>query len=379
MSYPRNLVPVLQGNGINDMYLRPADGITQFSTGPSSPDRGGINWNGQMYRVFGSSFTLIDSAGVATVLGNFSGVTTGQVRFNYSFDLLAIAVSGNLYYWDGTTLNQVLDPDLGVVVDMEWVDGYFMTTDGANLVVTELNNPYDVNPLKYGSSEADPDPVVALRKIKNEIYALNRHTIELFDNVGGSLFPFARIEGAQIQKGCIGTNACAVLVDVIAFIGGARNEPPLVYIGQNSQAIKISTREIDKILGGYTEAQLSLVVMETRTVDDHEFLYINLPDQTLVYDRAASQVLSTPVWFILTSTVVGKGVYKARNFVWVYDKWLCGDPTSSRVGQLTQGTIKHYGESVGWEFDTPIIYNDGKGAIIHDMELVCLTGRNENE
>jgi hypothetical protein len=106
---------------------------------------------------------------------------------DYSFDRLAIASGGRLYYWNGT-LTQVTDPDLGVVLDVVWVDGYFMTTDGESLVVTELSDPTQVNPLKYGSSEVDPDPVVALLKLRNEVYALNRNTIEVFDNVGGEFF-----------------------------------------------------------------------------------------------------------------------------------------------------------------------------------------------
>lgn len=374
-SYPRNMVPVAQGNGINDWYLRPADGITHFAIGPTSPDRGGINWKGEMYRVFGASLVKVSSAGVVTTLGSFSGATTGTVSFDYSFDRLAIAVSGNLYYWNGSILSQVTDPDIGTVLDMLWVDGYFMTTDGTSLVVTELNNPMAVNPLKYGSSEADSDAIMALLKIKNEVYALNRHTIELFDNVGGALFPFARIEGAQIQKGVIGTHACTIFMDAVAFLGGGRNEPPLVYLGTNGQAQKISTREIDLIIGKYTEAVLSLVVVEPRADKDHEFLYIHLPDQTLVYDGRASQMLKVPVWYTLASTVRGDGIYKARHFVWCYDKWLCGDPTSANIGQLTPATTDHYGNDVGWEFATPILYNDGMGAIVHEMELVCLTGR----
>ena len=39
-----------------------------------------------------------------------------------------ICGGGNLYYYDGATFEQVTDPDLGVVHDQIWVDGYFMTT-----------------------------------------------------------------------------------------------------------------------------------------------------------------------------------------------------------------------------------------------------------
>jgi len=52
-SYPKNLIPVPKQQGISTGYLRPADGIVEFGTGPGI-DRGGINWNGVYYRVRGS-------------------------------------------------------------------------------------------------------------------------------------------------------------------------------------------------------------------------------------------------------------------------------------------------------------------------------------
>jgi len=44
-SYPRNMVPVPKDTGINNGYLKPADGIKLFADGVGV-DRGGINWNG---------------------------------------------------------------------------------------------------------------------------------------------------------------------------------------------------------------------------------------------------------------------------------------------------------------------------------------------
>jgi len=58
----------------------------------------------------------------------------------------------------------------------------------------------------------------------------------VFTNVGGSFFPFERVEGAQIQKGCAGTHLACVFVDVLAFVGGGRNEALAVYIGANGSA-----------------------------------------------------------------------------------------------------------------------------------------------
>lgn len=370
-SYPRNLVPVPKQQGISQGYLRPAEGITEFGSGPGD-DRGAVNWNGECYRVMGDLLVKIGSNGIYTSLGGVG--SGGQVTFDYSFDRLAVASGGRLYYWNGTILTQVTDPDLGTVIDFVWVDGYFMTTDGTSLVVTELNDPTAVNPLKYGSSEADPDSVKGLLKLRNEVYALNRYTIEAFQNVGGDLFPFERIEGAQMMRGVIGTFSAAVFLESIAFLGSGRNESPAVWLGSNGSTNKISTREIDQILMAYSETQLSQTVLETRVVNGHQLLYVHLVDQTLVYDGAGSQIVNEPVWFVLTSSITGLGTYRARNFVWCYDKWLCGDPTSTKHGYLTSDVSSHYGELNGWEFGTVILYNEGRGAVFHELELVCLTG-----
>lgn len=373
-SYPRNMMPVPKQQGISEGYLRPADGVAQFGTGPGI-DRGGINWNGVCHRVMGSNLVRILEDGSTQILGSVAG--TNQVTFDYSFDRLAIAAGGFLYYWNGSVLSQVTDADLGTVVDFVWVDGYFMTTDGSSLIVTELNDPYSVNPLKYGSSEADPDPIKGIIKLRNEVYAVNRYTIEVFQNVGGDLFPFERIEGAQMQRGSIGTFASAMFLENIAFLGGGRNEAPAVWIGSNSSTTKISTREIDQILLSYSEQQLADVVMEVRVSNGHQLLYVHLPDQTLVYDGAGSQVVGEPVWFVLTTSLIGLGQYRAKNFVWCYGKWLCGDPTSALHGQLVNNISSHYGVVNGWEFGTLIVYNEGRGALFHELELVALTGNVE--
>jgi len=374
-SYPVNMVPTPVPSGISDSFLRPGDGIVANGTGPGT-DRGGIEWNGIVYRVMGSKLVTVSSTGAVTILGDVG--TDGQlVTLDYSFDLLGIASAGNLWFWNPATnvLAQNTDPDLGTVVDMCWVDGYWMTTDGEFLVVTELSNPFAVNPLKYGSSEADPDPVVALVKLRNEVYAINSHTIEVFDNVGGDLFPFARIDGAQVQKGAIGTFACCVFQEQIAFLGQGRNEEPGIYLGANATATKISTDEVDRILATYTDAQLALVKLEARNDKAHQHLYVHLPDRTLVFDASASESVKQYIWFTLTSTTVGFAQYRARNLVWAYNRWLVGDPQSSTIGYLTGTVGEHWGQQVRWEFGTAIVYNESKSVIFHELELVSLTGR----
>jgi hypothetical protein len=370
-SYPKNMVPVPKSTGISEGYLRPGEGIVELGTGPGV-NRGGINWNGTIYRVMGTKLVSIAADSTVTEIGDVG--TGGRVTFDYGFTYLAIASGGRLYLYDGTTLTQVTDPDLGTVLDVVWVDGYYMTTDGEFLVITDLDDPFSVNPLKYGSAEADPDPIEGLLKLRNEIYALNRYTIEVFDNAGTTGFPFVRIPGAQIQKGCVGTHANCVFMDNIAFLGGGRNEAPGIYLGANGNAQKISTREIEEILQTYTEEELSVAFLEERVNQAHMHLIVHLPRHTLVFDGAGTQALSVPVWFTLSSTLVGDGIWNACTCIWAYDRWNVCHPSTNQFGYLTDMVSTHWGETIGWEFGTLIVYNQGQGAIFHDLELVSLTG-----
>ena len=375
VSYPVNLAPVVQSSGVSEGYLKPGDGIVLSGTSTGNC-RGGILWDDVLYRVMGSKLVYIDANGVSTTIGDV-GNNGKQVTMDYSVDRLMIASNKKLFYWDKTALSLVTDTDLGAVLDVKWVDGYTMTTDGKFLVVADLNDPTNVNPLKYGSSEIDPDPVKALLKLRNEINALNRYTIEAFTNVGGEYFPFQRIKGAQIQKGVVGTHACCVYLETIAFVGGGRNEQPSIYMAQNGQTSRISTQSIDAILENYTEAQLSEVKVEARNDRESVLLYVHLPDRTLVYDGNVSQATGQQTWFVLSSGINTLSRYKAINFVYAYNTWTCGDPTSSNVGYLSDTVGSHWGETVTWEFGTKITYNASRGAIFSELELVALTGRIE--
>ena len=380
-AYPHNMVPVPKATGVSSGYLRPAEGLVEFSAG-SGPDRGAIVWDGVCFRSQGSQLVRVDSAGVTTGLGDIG--SGGPVGFDYSFDYLGISSGGRLYLYDGSTLtlntgrDNPPDPsagsDIGLVKSFVWLDGYFVVTDGEFISVTELNDPFVINPLKYGSSEIDPDPIQALLELKNELYAVNTHSIEVFDNVGGTGFPFQRVDGAQIQKGCAGPDAAVVFDDKIAFVGGGREESPAVYLAINGAYQKISTREIEEILIGYTSDEIAGVVLEARNFLTHSFLYIHLPDMTIVFDIAGTKVAKVPVWFTLSGGIVDKTRYPARNMVWAYDRWLAGDPDSGKISELSREVSAHFGQEVKWQFNVGILYNSGAGAIVHDLELVCLTG-----
>jgi hypothetical protein len=253
---------------------------------------------------------------------------------DFGFERLGIRSGTDLYYLEENThFAKVTDTDLGPVIDMLWIDGYFMTTDGENIIVTELNNPTSVLPLKYGSAEEDPDMVTGLIKARNEAYALGQYTIQVFQNVGGSGFPFQTVKGASIPVGCVGPSAKCLFADSFAFVGSSRNEALGVYLAGSGTATRISSRDVDDELAKVTDP--SDIILENRTSRAERRLLVHLPDKTLVFLMNASKILGEPVWYVAQS---GSGEpYRIRNAVALLRQDLCrgcfGQPPWRAYGQ----------------------------------------------
>lgn len=385
VAFDRSFDFLIVGSAGNLFYWAPQPLITAIS--------GNVQAAGAGY-VVGDTVTLTNDVGLTiTSVGtggavlsfsilhgglstkNGSGIGIGQAATTgIGVGLLVVlnyaAVPDRLY--------QVTTPALGTVVDTKWFAGYTVTTDGENIIVTDLNDPSYVDALKYGSSEYSPDPLTGLERYREELYVFNRYTIEVFDNVGGANFPFQVNQGAVIEKGCLSRSLKCQMGQRLWFVGSGSNdgkgEGLSVFYIQAGVAVKVATQEIEEVLTQYTEDQIAKCILEAREDRVHQLLYLHLPDETLVYDYAASQIMQTPIWFVLSSDASTYGLYRARNFVLCYGKWICGDAIDSRVGYLDRSVSTQYGQLVGHQFDVGVLYNQSKGMTVQRLDLVGQTG-----
>jgi len=367
-SYPLNLEPVSLDNTINKGQLRATAGAVGIVSGPGI-NRGGVYFNDMHYRVMGTRFVRLRRGGTIDDLGDVGG--SGPVTFAIGPDRLAVRSENRLYYWDETALTQVTDVDLIACNDVIWIDGYFMSTDGSYVVVTELNNPMEIKPLKYGAAEEDPDPITGLIKCRNEAYVLGRHTIQVFRNAGGSGFPFQTQRGATIPVGCVGPMAKCLYSDSFAFVGSARNEAIGVYLAGAGTAMRISSRAIDDELAKVDDP--TAIVLENRTNRAERRLFVHLPTKTLVFLSNQTKDAGDVVWYHAQSGV--NKPYRLRDSIEAYGRIIVGDTESAQLGELTEAVNTHFGESAQWRFDCGLVYNEGKGGILHAVELVGLPGR----
>lgn len=362
--YPLNLEPVAVDNKLSKGQLRATSGAIQIGTGPGI-DRGAVTWNNQHYRVMGGDLVRVEQDGTATSIGTIGGAD--YVSLDYGFDRLTIASNLQLWYSDGASVTQVTDPDLGLVLDAMWIDGYTMTTDGTYVIVTELSDPTSVLPLKYGSAEEDPDMVTGLMKLRDQPYIIGRNTIQLFQNVGGNGFPFITVEGATIPYGCVSPSAKCYFANSFAFVGGGRDEALGVRIAGQADASKISTRAVDEALARVTDP--TSIIMESRFYKDEQRLFVHLPEESWVFLGNATAKVQEEVWYRVKS---GDAEYRIRNAIPAYGKFIVGDTQSSAIGVISDDVSTHFGEEPGWSFDAGLLEGPG---ILHSVQLIGLQGR----
>jgi len=373
-SLPINLEPSLAESSISKGYLTSTPGISLFSNTLVGRDRASINWNGINYRVQGSLLIQVLANGSVVEIGDV-GDNGAPAFMDYGFDRLAIASNGFLWYYDGATLTKVTDPSAVNVYSVIWIDGYFMFTDLVNIVSTKLNDPTSIIPTSFATAEIDPDPIQGLIKLKDEMWAMGQYTIQNFQNVGGSGFPFANNKSAFIPRGAVGTQAFCVFDESnIAFVGSGKDEAVSVYLGNDGESVPIATNYVEQVIQSLSLEQQQLIEVETIVESRDTRLLVHLPTLTFVYSKNASLAAGTPVWNILAGGVNADQEYPLRHFSFCYNKFIGGDPETGQVGYLDRSVSTHFGNPVAWEFTTTYVYNSG-GFTITELELVAATGR----
>jgi hypothetical protein len=350
------LRPILGAQG----YMLQEPGLTAYGEA-SGADRGGT-WNVKFqehYRLSGTDFCSVAEDGTVTVIGTI--LNTDQASLPASFNTQAIIADGAFYLYDAVNgLRQVTDPDVGNPIDGVWIDGYYFLTDGNYLYHTDLDDEEAIDPLKYATSEFSPDPTVGVSVTTDDkVIAWNRYTTEYFSNEANEQFAFTRLGGRTVKYGLVGTHCKAEIGGEFFFMGGPKEGNISIYRLGVGSATNISSREVDKLIAQYTEAQLALCLLETRIVDNYPELIVRLPNETLKFNvTLAAKAGVENAWTLLSSSTANPGTYRAINGV--FDprrgQWVYGDTQGATLGYLDPTVATHYGAIAQWYLYTPLLY-----------------------
>ena len=348
-----NWIPVMpQAGALSQRALFDAPGLTLFST-VTGVNRGGQEMKEVPYFVNGNSLFSVSSGGVSTNLGAIEG--SGRVSLANNGQYLVIVVpNGKAYAYNNVSggLAEITDADFTArkANTVAYKDGFFVFTaaDGSVFFNSSLNDPFTFSGLDFGTAEINPDRIIGLHVNHNELYVLGSETIELFQNIGGSGFPFQRIPGANIQKGVHGKFSLSEFDNTFTFVGGGINEGSAVWkVSGSSSAVKISTSAIDNAIQEFTRAEIENCFSWTYALGGNYFVGFTfesdrIPNKTFVYDATTSVLSGASTWHE-RQTGVTDNSWRVNSIVSAYGKLMVGDALGGNIGYIDKTNYTEYG------------------------------------
>jgi len=352
-----NWEPIVPQDGaLSNRSLRDVYGIdTRSLTGDSISgiNRGAKVVNGVPYFINETALYSFDSSNVVTNHGTIDG--SGRVSLANNSRYLVIVVPGvKGYVFDNTdsSLTEITDIDFQVSDTVSFKDGYFNfnNSTGTQFFISNLNQPLVYDALDFGSADVRPDKIVATHVTDNELLVFGEYTTELFQNIGGSGFPYQRVRGGDIQKGLHAKFGVVNFDNSFVFLGGAEDELTAVWRVLGGAITKISTSAIDNAIQEYTKDEIADAFAFTYAYGGNYFVAFtfestNIPSRTFVYDAAVSGLTGVSTWHERQSGITDDK-WRVTALVSAYGDIIAADSEDGRIGTLNKDTHTEYGDPI---------------------------------
>lgn len=292
-----NFLLMPQGAGTPTLLTHyPTPGLSLLANAPTGPWRGTYRANnGKVYGVAGQTFYLVSPTGTLTALGTIASTSS----------IVSMSDNGTtLVLVDGSTKGYVLTlatDTFGPLVDstgsfvgadkVDYIDTFFVfNSPGTQAFYCSLSNSVTFDPLYIANKTGAADTLVTLSVLNRQIWLFGQRTTEIWSDVGGTLFPFALVDGAFVEHGCAAKySVCGADINIFWVSTDAQGHG-IVLKGSNYSAQRISTHAVEQALLGYPT--ISDAVGHLHQVAGHTFYVLTFPsgDATWVYD------ISTGLW-----------------------------------------------------------------------------------
>lgn len=356
--------------------IRRSPGLRPFVTVGDGPIRGMYELKNVLYVVSADKLYSVDENKVVTELGTVGGTTTLVDIDAIGTDANEVMVvsDGNGYLYDTSTgFRQITDVNFNADISVASLNQVFWTNDpGSNVFRGSATADGDTwPPLRFGSAEQNPDPIVYVVALKTNLWIMGTKSIEYWQTIGGDPdLPLRPVAGATIERGVGAPRSVAKFQDNVFFLG---DDFAVHQIGGSGYR-KISDLSLEYAIRGdgfngntgYVNPKLA----EGFFIDhpSHKLYVLTFPADgaTWIYD------LTTGLWHERKSK--GLDRWRARESTIAFNKVLCGDFVNNNIWELADGYFKEGDDELVVELITPSISSDKSSLYISKMELIGEVG-----
>lgn len=274
-----NMFPEQTISAEEPVLLRSCPGRTLLEAGDGKTVRAMLATSDTVYFARGGNLYSFNGA-TSTLLGGIADDANTTMAFNGTE--VGVVANGNYYLWDGSTVAQIMGTAFTKFGSIDYMDGFFLLTelDGQRQQISGLFDGSTLGALDFASAEYRPDNLVLGFVDHSEWWLFGETTVEVWANLGLADFPFERVPGAQMERGCLQPNTVAKLDNTVFWVG----EDKIAYRADQYTPRRISNHHVEAAIRSATS--LSAFIYE---YEGHKFYALRFPDRPAwVYDAATN-------------------------------------------------------------------------------------------
>lgn len=270
-------------DAVNQVTLYQCSGLTPFATMGAEPILALHEMNGVLYSITKHDISRVNVDGTTLSVGTFlADGLVGRVNVANNGATMMIVDGYKTYSYDiaNGLLNLTGQTGMYPSNTVTFQDGYFVFNrkGTGQFFISQLYGTA-TDPLDFATAESSPDDTVALISFANQLWLFGEKTIEIWYNSGNALFPFERVSGAVIPRGCSAPYSVAKGVNALFFIG----DDNIVYAVTTGTFVpqRVSSYSQEANIDNETDAYAF-----TFAEFGHEFYMLHLPksQKTWCYD-----------------------------------------------------------------------------------------------
>ena len=342
-----------------------APGIETKATLPSGPARGGWNFNGSAYFVYGDSLYMVTQGHAYTRLGSGIGGTAPVGMSDNGVQLCIVnGISGWIYNINSNAFTQITSPAFYPANTVTFMDGYFIFDRiGTNeWFLSALYDGLTYNGLDFASAEGQPGLVIGATQNLQLLFIFCSGHIELWYDAGTADFPFQRYAGGIINYGTISPYTIVKQDGAVFFLGADH----VFYRLQANVPVRVSTHPIETLI--QRTPNVTGAFSLTWSIEGHKMVALTLPSAsaTVCFD------ISTGRWHdrnSVDSEFNDLGQWRVGVVLAVYDEIYCGDSFSGDLGEMSWDTFTEFGNPMVGVIQTANIQNDRQRVFCGRFEL----------
>jgi hypothetical protein len=267
---------------------------------------------------------------------------------------------------NGTTVAQITSDGYQTASSIEYLDGYaiWSAADSAEWFISSLYDASAIDALDFATASSTPSNLLRVFIDHREVWLFKPDTIEVWDDVGASPWPFQKNLSAVFERGCGAALSPAKIDNSVFWLG----DDKIVYRSTGYQPQRISTHGIEDMLEKASDVSDAFGM--TYTQEGHAFYVLTCPTlgRTFVYDCA------TQNWHERQSgTALIPGVWAVNCIVQAFGKLYAGT-SGGLVGELDLDTYTEFSQPIRRAATTPPFYVDGKRFVVPDLEVEAELG-----